>query len=144
MVDARNLNGSNVQFEPTLTQALQDYQQWLVQQGSPGNTSTSGTTQTVTGKVLRVSAVQQGTNTIYYVQIAGQGKIFTANLALSPKLPLVQPGDTVTGSYLNTSGTVVEFKTFDDLSISLGTSTPVTIPTSTPGVLPTPTPTPKR
>ena len=144
MVDARNLNGSNVQFEPTLTQALQDYQQWLVQQGSPGNTSTSGTTQTVTGKVLRVSAVQQGTNTIYYIQVAGQGKIFTANLALSPKLPLVQPGDTVTGSYLNTSGTVVEFKTFDDLSISLGTSTPVTTPTTTPGVLPTPTPTPKR
>jgi len=144
MVDARNLNGSNVQFEPTLTQALQDYQQWLVQQGSPGNNPTSGTTQTVTGKVLRVSAVQQGTNTIYYIQIAGQGKIFTANLALSPKLPLVQPGDSVTGSYLNTEGTVVAFKTFDDLSISLGTSTPVTIPTSTPGVLPTPTPTPKR
>src|SRR5229473_8259108 len=144
MVDARNLNGSNVQFEPTLTQALQDYQQWLVQQGSPGNTSTSGTTLSVTGKVLRVSPVLQGTNTIYYIQIAGQGKIFTANLALSPKLPLVQPGDTVTGSYLNTSGTVVEFKTFDDLSISLGTSTPVTIPTSTPGVLATPTPTPKR
>ena len=144
MVDARNLNGSNVQFEPTLTQALQDYQQWLVQQGSPGNTSTSGTTQTVTGKVLRVSAVQQGTNTIYYIQVAGQGKIFTANLALSPKLPLVQPGDSITGSYLNTGGTVVAFKTFDDLSISLGTSTPVTIPTSTPGVLATPTPTPKR
>ncbi len=143
MVDARNLNGSNVQFEPTLPQALQDYQQWLVQQGVPGNNPTSGTTQTVMGKVLRVSPVQQGTNTIYYIQIAGQGKIFTANLALSPKLPLVQPGDTVTGSYLNTSGTVVEFKTFDDLSINLGgTPTPGTIPTSTAGVLPTPTPTP--
>jgi len=140
MVDARQLNGSNVQFEPALSQVLQDYQQWLVQQGTPGNNPTSGTTQNVTGKVLRVSPVQQGTNTIYYIQIAGQGKIFTANLALSPKLPLVQPGDTVTGSYLNTSGTVVAFKTFDDLSISLGTPTP----TSTPGVLPTPTPTPKR
>src|SRR6266849_3404428 len=149
IVDARNLNGSNVQFEPTLTAALQDYQQWLTQQGSNGSTSTNGTTQTVMGKVLRVSAVQQGTNTISYIQITGQGKIFTANLALSPKLPLVQPGDTVTGSYLNTSGTVVEFKTFDDLSISLGptinrgpTPTPGTLPTPTPGVLPTPTPTP--
>jgi hypothetical protein len=145
MVDARQLNGSNVQFEPTLSQALQDYQQWLVQQGAPGNNPTSGTTQSVMGKVLRVSPVQQGTNTIYYIQIAGQSKIFTANLGLSPKLPLVEPGDTVTGSYLNTSGTVVEFKTFDDLSINLGgTPTPGTIPTSTPGVLPTPTPTPKR
>src|SRR5260370_12026882 len=116
----------------------------MVQEGSQGNLSSSGETLGVTGKVLRVSPVVQGTNTIYYIQIAGQGKIFTANLALSPKLPLVQAGDTVTGSYLNTSGTVVEFKTFDDLSISLGTSTPVTIPTSTPGALATPTPTPKR
>jgi len=145
IVDARNLNGSNVQFEPTLTAALQDYQQWLVQQGNAGNTPTSGTNQSVTGKVLRVSPVQQGSNTIYYIQIAGQSKIFTANLALSPKLPLVQPGDTVTGSYLNTGGTVVEFKTFDDPSINLGgTPTPGTIPTSPPGVLPTPTPTPKK
>jgi len=149
IVDARNLNGSNVQFEPTLTAALQDYQQWLTQQGSNGSTSTGGTTQTVMGKVLRVSSVQQGTNTIYYIQIAGQAKIFTANLSLSPKLPLVQPGDTVTGSYLNTGGTVVNFTSFDDSSINLGptinrgpTPTPGTLPTPTPGVLPTPTPKP--
>src|SRR5215467_1833352 len=143
MVDARNLNGSNVQFEPTLSQALQDYQQWLVQQGVPGNNPTSGTTQTATGKVLRVSSVQQGTNTIYYIQIAGQGKIFTANLALSPKLPLVEPGDTVTGSYFNTGGTVVNFTSFDDLTIILGiTPTPGTLPTPTPGGSPTPTPKP--
>ncbi len=137
IVDARNLNGSNVQFESTLTAALQDYQQWLVQQGNTGNTPTSGTNQSVMGKVLRVSSVQQGSNTIYYIQIAGQSKIFTANLALSPKLPLVQPGDTVTGSYLNTAGTVVGFRTFDDLSINLGG-------TPTPGTIPTPTPTPKK
>ena len=149
IVDARNLNGSNVQFEPTLTAALQDYQQWLTQQGSNGSTSTNGTTQSVVGKVLRVSSVQQGTNTIYYIQIAGQPKIFTANLSLSPKLPLVQPGDTVTGSYLNTGGTVVNFTSFDDSSINLGptinrgpTPTPGTLPTPTPGVLPTPTPKP--
>src|SRR5438270_1399775 len=33
VVDARNLNGSNVQYEASLPQALQDYQQWLTQQG---------------------------------------------------------------------------------------------------------------
>jgi len=104
-----------------------------------------GSTQTVTGKVLRVSPMQQATSTIYYLQIAGQSRIFTANLALSPKLPLVRRGDTVTGRYLDTGGTVVKFSTFDDLSINLGgTPTPGTIPTSTPSVLPTPTPIPKR
>jgi hypothetical protein len=143
IVDARNLNGSNVQFEPTLSAALQDYQQWLTQQGSGGTTPTGGTTQTVTGRVLRVSSVQQGTNTVYYIQIAGQSKIFTANLTLSAKLPLVQPGDTVTGSYLNTGGTLVNFTSFDDLTINLSsTPTSAPLPTPTAGGLPTPTPKP--
>lgn len=148
IVDARNLNGSNVQYETTLSAALQDYQQWLLQAGNnPNGTPTSGTTQTVTGKVLRISAVQQGTNTIYYMQIAGQNKIFTANLTLSPKLPLVAPGDTVTGTYLSTTAPTVAFQTFDDLSINLSSTpgpgpTPGT-PSPTPAITPTPTPTPK-
>src|SRR6266581_1698171 len=144
VVDARNLNGSNVQYEPSLPQALQDYQQWLTQQGNGGNTPSGGTTQTVSGKVLRISSVQQGSNTIYYIQIKGQNAIFTANLSLSPKLPLVQPGDTIKGDYV-VGGSVVNFKTFDDLSIILGgTPTPATTatPTGTPGTTPTPSPTP--
>jgi hypothetical protein len=147
IVDARNLNGGNVQFETTLPAALQDYQQWLEQQANnPGGTPTSGTTKTVTGKVLRISSVLQGSNTIYYLQIAGQNLIFRANLSLSPKLPLVQPGDTVTGTYLNTGGTTVDFQTFDDLTINLNSTpspSPGGTPSPTPAVTPTPTPTPK-
>ena len=148
IVDARNLNGSNVQFEPTLSAALQDYQQWLTQLGTGGvGAPSGGTTLTVMGKVLRVSAVQQGSNTVYYLQIAGQHIIFTANLSLSAKLPLVQPGDIVKGQYSNTGSTVVNFTTFDDLSINLGlpaTPTTVTSPVAgqTPTATPTPTPTP--
>src|SRR5579885_329073 len=142
IVDARNLNGSNVQFEPTLSAALADYSQWLVQLGSGGSGGGSpggGTTQTVTGKVLRISPVQQGSNTIYYIQIAGQNVIFEANLSLSPKLPLVQPGDTVTGSYLNTGGETVQFQSFDDLSINLGgNGTPTAGPSSSPSPSPSP------
>lgn len=140
IVDARNLNGGNVQFESTLSQSLQDYQQWLTQLASTNSTASNGTVQTVTGKVLRVSAVQQGGNTIYYLQLAGQKEIFTANLSLSPKLPLVQPGDIINGSYLNTGGTVVNFQTFDDASINLGGSSA----TGTPGTSPTPTASPAR
>jgi len=140
LVDARNLNGSNVQFEPTLSQALVDYQQWLTQQGNGGNTPTGGTSKMATGKVLRISAVTEGSNTIYYIQLQGQSVIFTANLSLSPKLPLVQPGDTISGTYLNTGATVVNFTTFDDSTISLGGTPTVT---GTPGAGLTPTPTPK-
>ncbi|HLJ32596.1 MAG TPA: hypothetical protein VKU38_03050, partial [Ktedonobacteraceae bacterium] len=141
LVDAHNLNGGNVQFEANLSQGLVDYQQWLSQQGTGGGaTPSGGTTQTVTGKVLRISSVTQGANTIYYVQIQGQSIIFTANLSLSPKLPLVQPGDTVTGTYLNTGGTLQNFQTFDDLTIKLGgTGGPGGTPTPGPGG-PTPTP----
>jgi hypothetical protein len=147
---ARNLNGGNVQFEPNLSAALNDYKQWLAQQGIPndcGAIPTTGAQQTVTGKVLRISAVQQGGNTIYYIQISGQNVIFTANLSLSPKLPLVQPGDTVTGTYLSTTGkagATVDLKTFDDLSMKLGgTVTPTPSPgRGTPTVTPTVSPTP--
>ncbi len=142
ILDASYLNGSNVQFETTLSKALDDYKLWLVQQGIPndcGGTTSGGTQQTVTGKVLRISAVQQSGSTIYYLQISGQNVIFTANLSLSPKLPLVQPGDSVTGTYLKTTGQAgqtVDLKTFDDLSITLGVT-----PTPTPGVTPIATPT---
>jgi hypothetical protein len=145
---ARNLNGSNVQFESTLSQALADYKLWLAQQGIPNacvSTNIGGTQQSITGKVLRISVIQQSGNTIYYIQISGQNVIFTANLGLSPKLPLVQPGDTVIGTYSSASaksGQTVDLKTFDDLSIKLGgVSTPTPgggTPTATPTVSPTP------
>jgi hypothetical protein len=144
ILDARNLNGGNVQFEPTLSQGLSDYKLWLAQNSIPndcGATPTVGTQQTVKGNVLRISAVQQGSNTIYYIQIKGQNVIFTANLSLSAKLPLVQAGDTVTGTYfLNQTGQTVALKTFDDLSITLGgTATPTpSAGAGTPTVTPTP------
>jgi hypothetical protein len=97
LVDAQRLLGSNVQFETNLSAALQDYQSWLANNSNAP--SAGGGVQSVTGKVLRISSVQQGSNTIYYIQVAGQPVIFTANLTLSPKLPLVQPGDSVAVSY---------------------------------------------
>src|SRR3989440_6192134 len=61
MLAARNLNGGNVQFETTLSSALADYKQWLAQNNISndcGATPGTGTQQTVTGKVSRISAVQ--------------------------------------------------------------------------------------
>jgi hypothetical protein len=137
LVDARELNGNNVQFDPDLNSGLPDYQQWLTSQQSGGNSggTTSNQTQTVTGKVLRISSVIQGnttsSTTIYYLQVAGQPYIFTANLVLSPKLPLVQVGDTVTMTYTGASGNVINLQTFNDTSIQVGSSvtpTPIATP----------------
>ncbi len=148
ILDASYLNGSNVQFETTLSKALDDYKLWLSQQNIPNDcasTAGGGTQQTVTGKVLRISSVQQNGNTIYYLQISGQNFIFTANLSLSPKLPLVQRGDTVTGTYLKTTGQTsqtIDLKTFDDLSITLGVTPTPTPGAGTPVATPTVSPTP--
>ena len=146
MLDAIKLNGGNVQFEPTLSAVLNDYKTWLAQNNVTNtcgaSSPTGGTTQTVTGKVLRISPVQQGTNTIYYIQIAGQHAIFTANLTLSPKLPLVQAGDTVTVTYLNIPGSTsptIDLKSFDDQSINIGATPTLTASpgSGTPTVSPT-------
>ncbi|BCL82985.1 hypothetical protein ccbrp13_54500 [Ktedonobacteria bacterium brp13] len=132
IVDARELNGNNVQFEPNLSSALNDYQQWLTQSGgsSTGSGTTTVKTVTATGKVQRISPVQQGTSTIYYLQVAGQPNIFTANLSLSPKLPLVQAGDTVSITYTTGGSTPINLSSFDDTTINL-TGNAVT-PTVTP------------
>ncbi len=135
LVSARELNGGNVQFESDLGSALRDYQQWQAQSstsGNPGNENPgTSTTQTVTGKVQRISSITQGNNTIFYLQIEGQHVIFTANLSLSPKLPLVQAGDTVTVKYTSAgNSTVVNVQLFDDSSIDLSNGTPTATATA--------------
>jgi hypothetical protein len=148
ILDARTLNGGNVQFEANLSTALNDYRTWLaqnnIQNSCGGLIPNGGTLQTATGKIQRISSVQQGSNTIYYIQIAGQHIIFTANLTLSPKLPLAQAGDTVTITYFNNtsaSSPTTTLQSFDDTNINLG-GTPTPTPTASPGVgTPTATPT---
>ncbi|HEY7350439.1 MAG TPA: hypothetical protein VH599_19155 [Ktedonobacterales bacterium] len=121
LLDAKDLNGSDVQMESSRDAALADYTQWLASHGNTtGGPSQNGTPKQVQGIVKRIAPVTQGTTTVYYIWIEGDSHIFTANLSLSPKLPLVQPGDTVTGTYLDTGETVEALKTFDDTSIQLG------------------------
>jgi hypothetical protein len=135
LLDAKDPNGADVQMETSRSAVLADYQQWLTSNANTaGGPSQNGQTKQMQGTVKRISPVTQGSNTIYYIWVEGENHIFTANLTLSPKLPLVQPGDTVTGTYLDTGETVVPLQTFDDTSIQLGpgTTTPTPTPTATP------------
>ncbi|HLV97728.1 MAG TPA: hypothetical protein VKT82_03530 [Ktedonobacterales bacterium] len=133
-LDARDVQGANVQMESTRDAALADYSGWLASHGNTaGGPSQSGTPKQMQGVVKRIAPVTQGNSTVYYIWIVGQSHIFTADLNLSPKLPLVQPGDTVTGTYLDTSETVEALQSFDDTSIQLGAGTPTPTPTPTAG-----------
>ncbi|HUY79511.1 MAG TPA: hypothetical protein VMV29_22265 [Ktedonobacterales bacterium] len=137
IVDARHLNGANVIMASTKAQALAGYAQWLADHATPGTGPTpSGNQVTIKGQVTRVSATTNSGTTVYYLLIAGQSRIFTAGLALSPELPLVQPGDTVQLSFLDTGQNVVTLTAFSDLSLPLGSPTPGV----TPGATVTPTP----
>lgn len=139
LLDAKDPNGADVQMETSRSTVLADYQQWLTSHTSTnGGPSQNGQTKQVQGTVKRISPVTQGSNTIYYIWVEGENHIFTANLTLSPKLPLVQPGDTVTGTYLETGETVVPLQTFDDTSIQLGPGATTTPTTPTPTATATP------
>ncbi len=142
LVAADDLSGNNVQMASSLSQALTLYSQWLAAHpkggGTSGGPSSTGNTTTIAGKVLRIAPATQNGQTIYYVQISGSSHIFTASLGISPVLPLVQPGDSVTGTYLETGQVVVALTTFADTSIVLATPTPAAVATPVPVATATP------
>jgi hypothetical protein len=118
MVDARHLTGANVIMAQTKTDALAQYAQWLADHNVQGQGATpSGKQVTLQGKVTRISAATERGTTVYYILLDGQPRIFKASLDLSAKLPLVQPGDQVHITFLDTGQDVVTVASFDDFDI---------------------------
>ena len=125
MVDARHLNGANVVMAASKADALAGYAQWLADHNVAGTGATpSAKNATITGKLARISAATERGATVYYMTLEGQTKIFKAGLALSPELPLAQPGDMVSVTYLDTGQSVVTLTTFSDQSIPLAGPAP--------------------
>ncbi len=134
IVDARHLSGANVIMASTKSEALAQYAQWLADNNVAGSAPTpTGKSVTITGQVTRINAATERGTTVYSMLLDGQTRIFKAGLALSPELPLVQPGDTVTVTYLDTQETVVTLTAFSDASIHVGgaQSTPAATPVAT-------------
>jgi hypothetical protein len=129
IVDAKHLTGNNVIMAPTKTEALSLYAQWLAGNTTQGQGPTPTAKKVdIEGKVARISSATQDGATIYYILLEGQQRIFLATLNLSAKLPLVQPGDEVKMTYLDTGQSVETLTTFDDLSIQTTGPTPSPTP----------------
>ena len=125
IVDAKHLNGANVIMASSKAAALTAYAQWLADHNVTGaGPASTGNQVTLTGKLARISAATQSGATVYYMTLDGQTKIFQAGLTLSPELPLAQPGDTVSVTYLDTGQSVVTLSAFSDQNIPLGGPTP--------------------
>lgn len=116
IVDARHRNGANVIVARTKAEALAEYRQWLADHNIQTGAAPTGKSVTVTGTVARVSTATQNGTTVYYLTLDGQTRIFEAGLALSPELPLVRPGDTVSVTFLDTGEDTVMLTAFDDLT----------------------------
>jgi hypothetical protein len=117
IVDARHLTNANVIMASDKSQALAEYAQYLASANVSTGVSPSGQQVTLDGKLTRISSATQNGSTIYYFTLDGQSKIFEAGIALSPKLPLAQPGDSVHITYLDTGESTVTLTSFDDYSI---------------------------
>ena len=139
MVDALRQRGENVIIQPTKAQALAAYTQWLsvhsVQSQNPGPTVNTVTLQ---GQVARISTATENGLSVYYILLAGHTRIFKASLQISAVLPLVQTGDTVKLTFLDTGQSTVTVTAFNDLSVQVTTPTPNPSPT-TPAATPSPT-----
>jgi hypothetical protein len=132
LVDARHLNGANVVIAPTKSQALAAYLQWLADHNIQTAATPSGKPVTLQSTVTRISAATENGTTVYYLLLQGQTRIFKAGLALSPTLPLVQPGDVVQVTFLDTGQNVVTLTSFSDASIPLAAPTPSPTATASP------------
>jgi hypothetical protein len=124
MVDARHLIGADVIMESNKANALAAYAQSLAG-GTGQGPSSSGQTVQVQGTVQRISAATQNGNTVYSMLLQGQTRIFQAPLSVNAELPLVQVGDTVQLTYVETGQTAVTVTAFNDLNIQLATPTAV-------------------
>ncbi len=133
IVDARHLQGANVIMAANKSDALAAYAQYLADNaiGGPGAVPT-GKLVSLTGQISRISQTTERGASVYYMTLVGQTRIFKAGLALSPELPLAQPGDSVTLTYLDTGQNVVTLTNFGDQNI------PLSGPTPTPGAQATP------
>jgi hypothetical protein len=141
MVDARHLSGANVIQAGTKTDALAQYAQYLANQGVTTTPVPSGQKMTVQGTIASISSAVQSGSTVYYFQLAGQTRIFTANITLSPQLPLARPGDAISVTFFDTGQNVVTLTAFSDLDPRFGAS-PGASPGATPGATATPSATP--
>lgn len=80
---------------PDMESALRSYRQNLAQTGMGGLGTGDLKPSVFQGKVLRISPVVQHGESYYFLLLEGQPQVFVGTAALSPKLPLAQPGDLV-------------------------------------------------
>lgn len=83
----------------TVESAKEDYISKLKTENVPN--VDEGETETVTGKIKNISSAVVNGNTVYYILLENNEKIFTVPVSYSDNLPFAQKGDTVSFEIVN-------------------------------------------
>lgn len=76
----------------------------------------------ITAVVNRFATDVNKTETVYYLTVNGQSKIFIGNATLSPKLPLTKPGDLITIEFVRALSSKIPIMKFDNTAIRVDSS----------------------
>lgn len=99
-----------------ISDAISNFRSVLKYTGGSSSIDTGGETLTFEGTIDRISAENDGGNTIYFIILTDKpDKIFTAVTDLSSELALTLPGDDVKLTFTESDGFVIAVSAFDNL-----------------------------
>lgn len=122
---AKHVSVNNVIFAGSMGEALARYSIWLGNMGGADvDISKSGIlTKPVTGTIFRIGKMLQSGVETYVFMLNGDARFYTISPDGYAKLPLVQPGDRVEFSFIDTDQPTVAVAGFKNLTIEESTGT---------------------
>lgn len=113
------LNVQDVAVGATQSEALRHYQTLISRQGQQIALQNSADMRQLTGVVDRIRQDIGSNGGLYLFHIEGVPRIFVGSSQEHSKLPLTEPGDSVTVEYVASGEEVVPVRSFDNLSLPL-------------------------
>lgn len=102
--------------------AFREYQKLLSTSAQQITPEEAHDLEIIDGVIARIMSEVRGGETVYYVYLASEPRIFTGGSELSPKLPLSQAGDRTKLRFIDSGEDVVPLMGFDNTSILLATT----------------------
>ncbi|MDU2065361.1 MAG: hypothetical protein E6713_11030 [Sporomusaceae bacterium] len=97
---------------PDVETGLRNYRQMLASQGNQFIPGSENHDIWLNGKVLRVNSVVKGGESYTYFMIEGDPRVFAGTAQISPRLPLLQAGDTVKVGFLDNQESMIMIREF--------------------------------
>lgn len=121
IVDQENLQ---VAIGEDIYTASREYQKLMSMSGQQVAPELTHSQKIIKGRVVRFAQEVKGTETIYYIQLAGANVnlLFTGVSELSPELPVTREGDEISIKIIESPEDVVPILEFDNLNLNLQTT----------------------